>query len=155
MSNPRQPTLPSPEEQDSAVDLLKNIGHAMVAWQGLESAVFDIFRYFFATDHWDAAATVFFTVQSFENRMQLIDALMAQFADKEKNEKWADLHKKIRKKSKTVTPLPTLISYFLANIRNARPLLDEAFMTLRNFQIPLFSKTSLLPKSLKIGRSFL
>lgn len=72
----------------------------MVAWQGLESAVFDIFRYFFAHDHWDAAATVFFTVQSFENRMQLIDALMIQFADKEKNKKWADLHKRIRKKSK-------------------------------------------------------
>lgn len=92
--------MPSQEEQDSAIDLLKNIGQVMVTWQGIESLVFDVFRYFFAPDHYDVAAVAFFAVQALETRMQMIDALMAQFANEQQIGDWSLIHKKIRKKSK-------------------------------------------------------
>jgi hypothetical protein len=101
MTNPPSASAAhSPDEEQSSEKLLLSMGHVMSAWQGIEHAVFDIFRHFFEPDHFDVAATTFFAVQAFETRIQMVDALMTQFARKEQCEKWGCIHKKIRKKSK-------------------------------------------------------
>ena len=58
-------------------------------------------------------ATAFFAVQAFETRMQMVDALMTQFASDEQGDKWECLHKKIRKKgSKRNTVAHGLFAFF-------------------------------------------
>jgi hypothetical protein len=95
----QMPVPPSLDEQKNSEELLITMGHVMASWQGVEHAVFDIFRYFFSPDHFDVAATTFFAVQAFETRMQMVDALMTQFTQTGQSEKWERLHQKIRKKS--------------------------------------------------------
>src|ERR1700730_15750355 len=110
---PSQPASHSPEEEQSSEELLRNMGHVMAAWQGVEHAIFDIFTHFFEADHYDVAATAFFAVQAFETRMQMVDALMIQFASEEQSDKWRCLHKKVRKKaSKRNTVAHGLFAFF-------------------------------------------
>jgi hypothetical protein len=91
---------PSPEEQQSSDELLITMGHALASWQGVEHAVFDIFRCFFDPDHVDVAATSFFAVRTFEARTQMTEALIEQFSTEQHRSAWADLRAQIRKKSK-------------------------------------------------------
>ncbi len=110
---PSAPAAFSEAEEQSSEELLRNMGHVMTAWQGIEHAVFDIFQHFFEPDHYDVAATAFFAVQAFETRMQMVDALMTQFASDEQGDKWECLHKKIRKKgSKRNTVAHGLFAFF-------------------------------------------
>lgn len=125
---------PSPEEEQSSEELLRNMGHVMAAWQGVEHAVFDIFRYFFEPDHFDVAATTFFAVQSFETRMQLVDALMIQFANKAQSEKWECLHKKIRKKSKRRNNVAHGLFAFFGKPPKRKAVLSPSIYDITRFQ---------------------
>lgn len=134
MTEPPTPaSTHSPEEAQNSEELLRNIGHVMAAWQGIEHAVFDIFRHFFEPDHYDVAATAFFAVQAFETRMQMVDALMTQFANEAQSEKWKRLHDKIRKKSKRRNAVAHGLFVFFGNPPKRKAALSRSIYVITRF----------------------
>lgn len=91
---------PSAEEERGSEELLTMMGHVMTSWQAVEHGVFDIYQSFFANDHFDVAALVFFSVRTFEARTRLADALVSDYCRSTDAERWAKLQDKIRKAAK-------------------------------------------------------
>ena len=76
------------------------MGHVLSTWQGVETIIFEIYSAFFAKNHKDVAAITFFAVRTFEARLQLVNALIEHYYQKNQKDEWGGLKTKIRKKSK-------------------------------------------------------
>ncbi len=128
-------TLPdfSESEQQSSDELLRNMGHAITAWQAVEHAVFDIYRFFFDTEHADVAAVTFFAVRTFDVRTQMTDELVSHFLTKNQKDKWAQIRTKIRKKSQRRNDAAHGLFAFYGKSPNRKAMLSKSIYDIRKF----------------------
>src|ERR1700687_749332 len=72
--------MPSSEANDSEfLDLCRNIGLALVVWQEVEEAHFELFVKMLGSDYNEVSAVVYFSVESFEARRKMVGNMAHYF----------------------------------------------------------------------------